>query len=112
MGAGPQPANYTAGYHHDTKSSQLVAKRAEFVRQYIKGLQAREVVVVTHGDFIQHLANQWRHGIVGHHTNFGRVEFGEAVKTVFHDVSESETRLQRTRWRSPDDDDYCDAVSW
>ena len=74
-------------------NEQLVAKRAEFVRQYIKGLPDREVVVVTHGDFIQHLGNQWEHGIVGYCTNFGRVGQGEVVCTVLHDLGNSQTSL-------------------
>lgn len=75
-------------------NERLVAKRAEFVRQYIKGLPDREVAVVTHGDFIQHLGNQWEYGI-GSNTKFGRVEKGEVVSTVIHDLGDSETQLHR-----------------
>ena len=88
-------------------NEQLVAKRAEFVRQYIKGLPDCEVVVVTHGDFIQHLGNQWECGRVGYCTNFGRVEQGEVVCTVIHDLGNLQTSLRREipPW-APRDWDY------
>jgi broad specificity phosphatase PhoE len=73
----------------------LVAKRAEFVRQYIKGLPDRKVVVVSHGDFIQHLGNRWERGRVGFRSEFGYVDTGEVVTTVIHDLCDSQTQLQR-----------------
>lgn len=71
----------------------LAGKRAEFVRQYIKGLPDREVVVVTHGDFIHYLVNRW--DWFGHESKFGRLELGDVATMVIHDLDDSKTQLQR-----------------
>jgi broad specificity phosphatase PhoE len=73
-------------------NDRLFAKRAEFVRQYIKGLEDREVVVVTHGDFAHYLANQWE--MLGSYSNFERLDQGEVASMVIHELSDSETQLR------------------
>lgn len=76
-------------------NEMLVSKRAEFVRQYIKSLPDCEIIAVSHGDFIQHLGNQWRYGMPGNETEFGYVAHGEVVTTVLRALRDSETQLQR-----------------
>ena len=93
-----------------SNDDELLAQRAEFVRQYIKGLPDREVVVVTHRDFIQHLGNQWVNGRAGSCSYFGHVRTGEVVTTVIDDLRDSKTELIRETppWASRDADDLGD----
>jgi broad specificity phosphatase PhoE len=42
--------------------SEMLSKRAEFVRNYIRRQWDNEIIIVTHGDFSHHLVNQYLYG--------------------------------------------------